>query len=218
MLLLLPVKAIAELNRSVMVFFSTGKDSVVTLDLISKFVKDFKIVYLYYYKNLEIREKVLRFYEKRYKKKIIRLPHPERIWFFKRMRKDVGKTNVVINDVEPYLKQKYNVSFFAWGHRIAESLTRRAMLSRFKNGIDLKTGRVYPVIHFKKKHILEYIKQNRLLLPIDYEYGFSDVNIFRGDVLIWLYNNFRNDYNRIKQEFAFIEEDLQKALWEKPRY
>ena len=214
--LFLPVKTIATLTGRVMVFFSTGKDSVCTLDLISKYLEKEKydIVHFYYYKNLSIREKVLQFYERKIGKQIIRLPHPERAWFFKRMGVKDVKTRVVINDTEAYLKKQYKCQYVAYGHRLAENLTRRAMLKHVKDGVDRKTERVYPVLFFKKAHVLGYIEKNRLLLPIDYEYGWHDINVFKGEPLLWLYNNFREDYGRIKREFPFIEEDLKKAQWE----
>lgn len=200
-----------------MVFFSSGKDSLVTLDLVSKYIKDYEIVHFYYYKNLSIRENIFNWYEKRLGKKIIRLPHPERSWFFKRLGKKV-KTNVVINDTESFIRNKYNMFYTAQGHRIAESLTRRAMLKKFSKGIDEKSRRVYPVLNFKEKHIYSYIKKNRLKLPVDYSYGFRDINIFKGDALIWLYNNFREDYISINKEFPFVEGDLHKALWRLKNY
>lgn len=216
--LLLPIKAIAKENKKVMVFFSLGKDSIVTLDLISKYIENYEIVFFYYYKNLNIKEKVLKFYERKTGKKIIRLPHPERMWFFHRSGIKDTPLKVVINDSEEFLRKKYNCQYVAYGHRLSETLCRRAMLSKIKDGVDHKFKRVYPILFFKKAHIFEYIKQNKLLLPIEYKYKFRNIDMFKGDSLLWLYNNFRDDYNRIIQEFPFIEEDFKKAQWKHSIY
>jgi phosphoadenosine phosphosulfate reductase len=215
-MLYIPPKAIAELSCPVIAFFSTGKDSIVSLDILLKRVKEIHIVHLYFYKKISIRESVLRYYESRYGVTIHRLPHPERIWFYKRMGKDV-KTNTVINDIEPYLCKKFGTRWLSYGHRLAESLTRRAMLKRFKDGIDVKTGRVYPVLYFKKNHIKGYVKKEKLILPDDYQFFDCDINIFKGDPLVWLFNNHYEDYLRIKEEWPFIEEDYRKAVWQRKR-
>lgn len=214
------IKAIAGKNLPVMVSFSGGKDSIVTLDLVAQYVKDFQVVHHYFYKKLEYREPIFEFYEKRIGKKIIRLPSVGRKFYLERM----GLKTKIKDDIkltENYEKKKFGVVYHAYGHRLAESLTRRAMLKKFTDGINENTKRVYPVLYYKKAHIYQHIKNRKLKLPIEYsfsEYGMSDVSLFTGEALLWLYNNFRQDYYNIVEEFPCIEQDLKKIQWEYENY
>lgn len=196
------IKAIAENIDSAIVFFSTGKDSVVMLNLFHKYMQGrFKAIYLYIYKGLKIRENVLKYYEKQYKIKIDQYPQFD-VSYMKRTKK------LKQADIETFIRNKYNIQYLAYGYRKNESLERRGILKYVKNGIDEKYNKLYPVADWSEKDIFKYIKLNKLVLPIDYNYGFRDINIFKGNSLLWLYNNFREDYETIKKQYPLIEGEL----------
>jgi 3'-phosphoadenosine 5'-phosphosulfate sulfotransferase (PAPS reductase)/FAD synthetase len=79
------VKTIHEISRLLwetpaVMMFSTGKDSIVTLDLMIKHYKgEMKFVYLYFVKGLPMKESILQHYEKRYGIAIDRLPSAHHI-------------------------------------------------------------------------------------------------------------------------------------------
>ena len=61
------IQCMADNIKSAIVLYSLGKDSTVMLDLFNKFMKGrYTPVFLYYCENLESKNKVIRYYEKRY--------------------------------------------------------------------------------------------------------------------------------------------------------
>ena len=69
------IKAQAKATDSVLVGFSGGKDSIVTLDLCFRYFKTVKPFFMYICPDLEFQERTLRWYENRYQTEIIPLPH-----------------------------------------------------------------------------------------------------------------------------------------------
>lgn len=201
------IKTIAEHIGSAIVFFSCGKDSIVMLDLFQKYFKgETKIVFLYIHKGLKIREDILRYYENRYNIKIDQYPQFDTGAIFGKKLKQ--------KDIEEYCRQKYNIDYLAYGYRRDESVNRSGILNVTNIGIDERNKKLYPLFHWTKRDVLNYVKQEKLPLPVDYDYGFRDVNIFKGEYLLWLYNNYRDDYEVIKQQYPKIEGELLKSRWQ----
>ena len=175
------IKHIASsINDGAIVFFSTGKDSVVMLDLIQRFFKrpEHEYIFLYMYKNLEIRETVLRHYSKKYGIEFQQYPQFD-------VSSRVNGKKLKQANIEKYIRAKHNKIWIFYGYRKSESLERRGMMAHIDNGIDWKYKKLYPIADWSAKDVLYYIKQNRLVLPPDYRSGFRDINVFK--ILICFY-------------------------------
>ena len=202
------IKHIASsISDEVIIFFSTGKDSVVMLDLIQRYFKNpgHEYIFLYFHKGLFIRETVLNHYSKKYG-----------ITFQQYPQFDVGnqagvKKKLKQSNIEKFIRAKHNKIWMFYGYRKTESLERRGMMAHIDNGIEWKYKKLYPLADWSAKDVLNYIKKNRLVLPPDYRSGFRDINIFKGDALLWLYNNYRSDYEIIKSQYPGIEGELLRA-------
>ena len=196
----------SSINDGAICFFSTGKDSVVMLDLIQRFFKrpDHEYIFLYMYKGLFIRETVLSHYSKRYKIEFQQYPQ------FDVSSRITGKKLKQAN-IEKFIRAKHNKIWMFYGYRKTESLERRGMMAHIDNGIDWKYKKLYPIADWSARDVLAYIKRNRLVLPPDYRSGFRDINSFKGEALLWLYNNYRGDYEIIKAQYPGIEGELIRA-------
>lgn len=202
------IKNISQKLESCIIMFSCGRDSIVMLDLFHKYFKNkTKILYLYFYPNLSIRNEIIKYYENQYEIKIEQFPHWDTSYLY------LKKIKFKQKDIEDYFRYKYNISYIAYGYRRSESIQRFGMLnnSNIKNGIDLKNKKCYPLMNWSRKQIEYYIKKERLKLSVDYYSGYRDINVFKGDALLWLYNNHKEDYEKIKIVYPGIEGELIRA-------
>ena len=77
-----PIKTMAQVTREVIVAFSGGKDSCVTLDLCTRFFDKVYAFFMYQVPNLSFQERTIQHYEKRYGIEVLRIPHFETSVFF----------------------------------------------------------------------------------------------------------------------------------------
>ena len=69
-----PIKTMSKVTDSVLVGFSTGKESLVTLDLCCRYFKRVQPYFLYSVPDISFQERTLQWYENKYGFKVIRLP------------------------------------------------------------------------------------------------------------------------------------------------
>lgn len=202
-----PIKAQSKVTNTVLVAFSGGKDSVVTLDLCKRYFDHVIPFFMYIVPGLEFQEALLQWYEKKYSVKIIRLPHFEVSNFFRYgtfREYDFSVPIVSITDIYAYLRTNTEATWIAAGERINDSIVRRAMI-KHSGSIDRKRGRFYPVAYWTKRNILDYIQKQKLKLGIDSKkLGFSFKSL-DGRELLMIKQEFPNDYQKILQMYPFAE-------------
>lgn len=201
-----PIKTQSSVTDSVIVGFSGGKDSIVTLDLCFKYFKNVKPFFMYLVPDLEFQEKMLQWYENKYNTEIIRIPHFECSNFLKYgsfTLFDMNVDIVTINDTYEYLRQRTDIYWIAAGERCADSIVRNAMIKK-SGSIDYKRGRFYPLAYWKKQEVLQYIKMKKLYLsPEQKKLGFSFRSLAGSEVSI-IKEHYPNDYEKILKVYPFI--------------
>ena len=207
-----PIKTQSRVADSVIVGFSGGKDSIVTLDLCFKYFKRVVPFFMYLVPNLEFQEKTLRWYENKYNTEIIRIPHFEVSEFLKYGSFTMADWNVdvvSINDTYEYLRQKTDIHWIAAGERCADSIVRNAMIKK-SGSIDYKRGRFYPLAYWKKNEVLHYIKTKKLYLSREQrEIGFSFRSL-AGNELAVIKQLYPEDYRKILQVYPFAEAGVKR--------
>ena len=201
-----PIKTQSRVTDSVIVGFSGGKDSIVTLDLCFKYFKRVVPFFMYLVPNLEFQEQMLRRYEERYNTEIIRIPHFEVSNFLKYGSFTQFDTNVDIvgiNDTYAYLRQETGIHWIAAGERCADSIVRNAMIKK-SGSIDYQRGRFYPLAYWKKQEVLQYIKYKKLYLsPEQKKLGFSFRSLAGNEVAV-IKEMYPDDYEKILKVYPFI--------------
>lgn len=200
-----PIKTQASVTDSVIVGFSGGKDSIVTLDLCFRYFKRVVPYFMYLVPYLDFQEKTLKWYENKYNTEIIRIPHFEVSEFLKYgsfTMADWTVDVVGINDTYEYLREKTGIQWIAAGERCADSIVRNAMIKK-SGSIDYKRGRFYPLAYWKKNEVLQYIKQKKLYLsPEQRKIRFSFRSL-AGNELAIIKNMYPKDYEKILQVYPF---------------
>ena len=200
-----PLKTQSRVTDSVIVGFSGGKDSIVTLDLCFRYFKRVQAFFMYLVPGLEFQEKMLRWYENKYKTEIIRIPHFEVSEFLKYgsfTLYDHDIDIVGITDIYEYIRQQSGIHWIAAGERCADSIVRNAMIKQ-SGSIDYKRGRFYPIAYWKKNDVLQYIKLRRLYLsPEQKKLGFSFRSL-SGNELAVIKEHYPDDYKKILRVYPF---------------
>lgn len=200
-----PIKTMSHLTDEVIVGFSGGKDSIVTLDLCMRYFNKVHPYFLYLVPGLSFQERTVRWYEERYGVEIMRLPHFEVSNFLRYgtfREYDLSVPIVSVSDLYSYLRGATGATWIAAGERIADSIIRRAMI-KSTGSIDPKRGRLYPVAYWRKAEIMAYIKRKRLYLPPDSRrLGFSFRSL-DGAQLAYVKDVYPDDYEKIKRFYPF---------------
>lgn len=206
------IKTQSKVTDSVIVGFSGGKDSIVTLDLCFKYFKNVVPFFMYLVPDLEFQEKTLRWYENKYDTEIIRIPHFECSNFLKYGSFTLADWNVDIvgiNDTYAYLREKTGYHWIAAGERCADSIVRNAMIKK-SGSIDYKRGRFYPLAYWKKNEVLQYIKQKKLYLSSEQKkIGFSFRSL-AGEELAVIKEHYPADFQKIKAVYPFCEAGIKR--------
>ena len=202
-----PLKTQSQITDSVIVGFSGGKDSIVTLDLCFRYFKRVVPFFMYLVPGLEFQEKMLRWYENKYNTEIIRVPHFEVSEFLKYgsfTLYDHDIDIVGITDSYEYIRQQSGIHWIAAGERCADSIVRNAMIKQ-SGSIDYKRGRFYPIAYWKKNDVMQYIKHKKLYLsPEQKKLGFSFRSL-AGSELAVIKENYPEDYKKILKIYPFAE-------------
>lgn len=171
-----PIKAQAKITREVLVGFSGGKDSCVTLDLCFKYFDKVQPFFMYQVPNLSFQERTIRWYENKYRCNVIRVPHFETADFLRYglyREPDYNVRPVSISEMYDFLRDKTGIYWIAAGERASDSIVRNAMIKN-TGSIDRKRGRFFPIAYWNKRDVLHYIKLKKLLTsPESKKLGFS---------------------------------------------
>lgn len=201
------VETAAAITDSVLVAFSGGKDSVVTLDVCVRHFAHVEGFFMYQVRGLSFQESILRYYEDKYGIPIHRIPHFElsqwlRYGLFRSC--DFDCPIVSVKETYDYMRENTDIWWIAAGERIADSVWRRAMI-KSSGTIDAKRGRFFPIAEWSKADVMAYIRQRKLRVGAESSrLGFSFRSLMGKD-LLKIQKHFPQDYARIRRWFPLVD-------------
>lgn len=201
------VELAATITDRVLVSFSAGKDSVVTLDLAVKHFKRVDAFFMYLAGGLRFQDGLIRYYEDKYGLAIHRVPHfmlSEWLRYGTYRQSDFDVPIVSVKEVYDYVRELSGTWWIAGGERVADSVWRRAVIKN-SGSIDENRGRFYPLADWNKAEVLAYIRQRRLKVGVESErLGFSFRSLMPLD-MIKIREAFPRDFETIKLWFPLVE-------------
>lgn len=163
------IKYAREQTDEIILFHSAnGKDSIVLLDILTKYFKRVVPVYMYIVPNLDFANKYIAWSQRKYGVKFIQTPHFAVYSYirtgFMGMRQDEKQRVHTLSDIDKYVKEKTGIEWSCYGMKQNDSLNRRLMLRTYeKEGICLPTKKIYPLTHWTNKDCINYIKGHDLM-------------------------------------------------------
>lgn len=209
--------------EEILIAFSGGKDSLVTLDLCQRSGFALRPYFRYEVSGLSEHERVFEWVKRRYGCDVIRVPSPElasKIRFGAMLPRETEmKRNLRHVDVENYLRQKTGLEWIASGIRMHESLQRRGMVNSLSKkpcltctlperiGIDRNGSRIWPICHWGPQHVRDYMRLRKLCEPV--RTGMAkdramDLSL-NAENLIYLRQHNPDDYRKMLQRFPLAE-------------
>jgi phosphoadenosine phosphosulfate reductase len=207
------VRQASRLTDSILCGTSSGKDSLVNLDLCVKHFKRVEAYFYYLIPGLKFQERYLGYCERRWKIKIHRLPHPGFAYNMAasrlRLHTNIGRSCELLTfvELENEARRLSGIGWIATGDRALESLQRRGMLSACE-GLDTKRRRVFPLAWWNHAAVFNYLKRERIPLPSDYRARGGSFNGLTPSNMDWIKREHPQDWKTICDYFPFAEAQL----------
>lgn len=199
------VKEVASRCDSCLLSFSTGQDSIVCLDLLSKYFKRVHLVHFVPCNGLEINERPLRYYAKKYGCEYTTMLDPDICLMLR--QKGIECPKYTREDAFGLVRNKTGIEWAAFGFLCGDSFTR-AMWMRQVSGVDADGKRFYPLFRWTKKHVEAYTKAMKIKLPPQYTYGFREAGSLKGESLLFYKRNYPKDYEKIVSAYPFVKKEV----------
>jgi len=206
--------------RKATIGFSTGKDSVVGLDMLIKAGIEPIPIFFYQVPKLQFIEDNIKMYEDYFGVKVARMPHPilhdyingaswqplNRAVLFYQF--DFGSISFR-ECTEAFLEYNYitDVEYDCNCMKMADSLNRRLVLSK-KPDIDQEKKIIYLTKYLTKTDVFDYIKKNNIPLTKDYDIFGVSWDGLAYHFLTGVKKFYPEDYEKIKSYFPMIDAEI----------
>jgi hypothetical protein len=206
--------------RKVSIGFSTGKDSVVGLDMLLKAGIEPIPIYFYCVPGLQFIENNLKLYEDYFGIKIVRLPHPMFYDYVNYFCWQPYDRSVTLNR-NAYLKMTFakfirgyfnamkikDVEYDCNCMKMADIINRRLLLSK-RPDIDDEKKIIYLTKYLTNTECFNYIKDNNIPLTDDYKIWGRSWDGLKYDYTMGVKKYYPEDYELIKEYFPLIDAEI----------
>lgn len=209
-------------GAKVLLSFSTGKDSIACWLQLRKHGIEVYPVYMYSIPDLEFVEQSLRYFERVFDSRILRLPHPS---LYRQLNALVFQPpeHCAVIEQANLLEYDYADAFVAAKHvfglpqqtlcavgvRAVDSPQRWTAIKRHG---PLNQGKrtFYPVFDWRKDQLISTIKASGVKLPIDYKWFGRTFDGLDYRFMAPLRENAPRDFERVKQWFPLVDLEMFK--------
>jgi phosphoadenosine phosphosulfate reductase len=207
---------LAKRADRVCVFYSGGKDSLVTLDLAVRVFGASRVTGFFKFTvpDLEIEQAPIRWAEEKYGVQIVQAP---KLYFF--IWKWVGAFCDATPALKRFLKRDPPLKWtIAWGMELtgcrhvltgmkdSDGLKRRQFFANCRDSADsIWRGVHHPIRHWRKSDVLGWIQQHGLYRPPTYSHRAATTGVgLNHKGLCWLHDEHPEDFRRLERWFPYI--------------
>lgn len=205
------IRLVSQKTNRAILFYSTGKDSIVTLDLMHPYFEEIVCVFMYFVRDLDHINKYLNWAHTKYPNvTIVQCPHWNLTYLLRSGVFCVPNPNVKVfkvAKVDEAMRLKHNINFSFYGMKKADSMNRRLMLNTYENAIS-NTNKVYPLADWTNKEVLAYMKAHKLPEPVRYSTNASGGVGFNIECYLWMRHNATADLAKVLKTFPMSEKLL----------
>jgi len=204
------LKKLAETHRGIIVSYSTGKDSMILMDLCAKIFSRVVALHMYFVDGLDYIEGGLDYAEKRWGCEVMRMPH----WsYVKALRGNLycnyggadALEEVKLADIYKIAMQRTGLRLVATGAKKSDGLWRRRWMKNIRKTANYD-GVIFPMENWLKLDVLGYCKQHAIEIPeLSSAMGGEATGIgVHNGTLLWLHDRHPGDFEKIRKVFPHI--------------
>jgi phosphoadenosine phosphosulfate reductase len=201
---------LAETNEGIIVSYSTGKDSMILMDLCAKLFRRVVALHMYFVADLDYIEGGLDYARARWGCEVLQMPH----WSYVDSVRDNRYCNykgadslqeVKLLDIYKIAMQRTGIRLVATGAKKADGLWRRRWMKNIRKTANYD-GIIFPLENWLKLDVVSYCKQHAIVLPeLTTAMGGEATGIgVRNDTILWLYDRHPGDYEKMRKVFPHI--------------
>lgn len=207
------LRAIRKDHDAILVSYSDGKDSRVLIDLCLRTFARVEAFFMSFLPGLECEEIAIATAEKRWGVQIRRYPHwvtaaamRTGAYGFDPISRNVPRLD--LGGIRTLAMFETNTHACVTGAKKTDSTWRRRTMKSERSG-----NVWYPLIGWGKYDVLAYLKSRGIPVPNSSERNATGIDLSTPS-LLWLNENFPNDFKRICEFFPFAE----AVIWRKRFY
>lgn len=205
----------AQRSSSVLVGYSGGKDSIVTMDLCVRTFQKVECYFMYLVPGLDCAEVMFEFARQQWGVKTIhQYPHFTLPGLLKAgcycpnsyKRDDLA--DLKLADVYSAVMADTGINMIATGAKKSDSLFRRKSWKQFE-----KDHIVYPLKDWSTRDVMAYLHMRKLPLPTNNKgHQTSGVDLTARD-LLRMYDEFPGDFAKMEKVFPYIRAVVKRREW-----
>lgn len=213
---------------AVVCFVSCGMDSAMALDVCCKHFGRVEPVFMYVVEGISFQERYLRYLEQRNGVTIRRVPH----WGLSRVLKGgafryhtdgaSSLKRLKPRHVEDYARKITGLRWVATGEKYHDSLERNVQISQ-ANGISEERGKLWPLAWWTHSDVQSYAARERIMASPEYRLKLncghrgSFSSLLSVDEIVPIYENYLDDFERIRRVFPMVEAQVQRYYQKRGR-
>lgn len=201
---------LAEKHEGIIVSYSTGKDSMILMDLATKTFRRVVALHMYFVKGLGYIEGGLEYARARWGCEVIQYPH----WLYFHAIRDSHYCNyanaeslepVQLIDIYKLAMQETGLRLVATGARKSDGLWRRRWFKNIQKSSKYD-GIIFPLEEWLRLDIQAYMKSNAIPVPELSSTGRGDATGISTNnaSILWLYDRHPEDYEKMRRVFPYI--------------